>query len=401
MPLYIRTRDNVVLRFEGIQDVKQWLSEGKVTMQAVFMTEDKVWKPIAELLKEDTGAAQPKPASTQPSEPVKQPASMGMEPDNDAGEPAWAPKARVILPVSDWDNDLDDDLDDDFDIDEGRSKKGILIVSFLIALAGVAIAGYILFGDRLFHKKSLNPSVPSATVAAKKALPAPPSVKRVVVTKPIKPAAPKAVAVAEAKPDTVVHSALNTQKDAVIRHQIASAQGTAGVKKKPAGIKKESASPKKPPEKRIISASKRKKAPKHARVVAKAPKKRASHIPGRRNQNTYDSHMTMGNRLLIQGDVKKAEGHFHYVLSVRPRSVEAMTKLGKCKMLLGNLNKAAEYFQSALSINNEYSPAMIGLARLYKKQGNHSQAAAYYSKYLELHPYGLNVREAKAFLGVK
>jgi len=51
-------------------------------------------------LKEDTGAAQPKPASTQPSEPVKQPASMGMEPDNDAGEPAWAPKARVILPVS-------------------------------------------------------------------------------------------------------------------------------------------------------------------------------------------------------------------------------------------------------------------------------------------------------------
>ena len=78
-----------------------------------------------------------------------------------------------------------------------------------------------------------------------------------------------------------------------------------------------------------------------------------------------------------------------------------MTKLGKCKMRMGNLNKATEYFQSALSINKEYSPAMIGLARLYKKQGNRSRAAAYYSKYLDLHPYGLNVREAKAFLGIK
>lgn len=380
MPLYIRTRDNVVLRFENIQDVNQWVSDGKVTMQAVFLTDDKVWKPIAELLKKAPDRIEKK------IESPPAPRSVGMESEMD-GEPAWVPKAKVILPVSDWDNDLDDD-DDDFDFEEGGSKKGIFIVSLLIVLAGVGIAGYILFGNKLFPQKNPKTAEPGHPVIAKEAEPVPQPEKRLVQPEPTKPAP---VAGVVAKPDASVHAIQQAGKDANIHQQVAANQTKppAKIENKPIEHKKTASPVPKTEKRRLIT---------KARSPAKRPRRR---LPSIREQKTSDQHMTLGNRLLIQGKVKRAEAHFQYVLSIRPRSVEALTQVGKCEMRLGHLKKAIRYFNNALSINREYSPAMIGLARLYKKQGNRSKAAAYYSKYVELHPYGLNVDEAKAFLGVK
>ena len=397
MPLYIRTRDNVVLRFENIQNVHQWVNDGKITMQAVFLTDDKVWKPIAELLKKKPSPinadreAEPRSMEAEPRSMEAGPRSISMQSNVD-GEPAWTSKAKVPLPVSEFDKDFDDDFDDDLDFQEGGSKKGLFIAGFIFLLAGVAIVGYILFGDKLLNKKKkTKTAVPGQSVIAKKTKPVKPMSKKRII--PAEPAKTVPIAVVT-KTDAVVHSVKSPSKDKIDQTTKAVAvKATA-----PTETGKKQVQPKKTS--RLVPKSGKK--PKKSVLRAKSNKKRPRmHIPNRKNQNTYDNHMTLGNRLLIAGKAKSAEGHFQYALSSNPHSVEALTKIGDCEVLLGNLKKASEYFHNALSLNKEYSPAMLALARLYKKQGNRPQAAAYYSRYVEMHPYGLHVREAKVFLGIK
>ncbi len=376
MPLYVRTKDNVVLRFEDMGDLQRWASEGKVTRQAAYLADGNVWKPIEGLLNFDNLPKRPQTRQYAPK-PEPQPVA----PKQDTGEPAWAPKAKVILPVSDWEDELDFD-------GVGTSHKGLFIVVLLLVLVGAGVAGYMLFGKKILNKYLKN----KEKTATHFKVPPTPVHKRIVAKnnhpKPAPPAVPAPKPVTPTTPPPAQPARQPVAHQAQVVHTPTppppAAHAAAPASPKPV---KTAAQPPKPPAK---------KRPVRTRTAGQHREQR--HAPVARGTGSYDHHMEMGNRLLIQGNIKAAKGHFQYALSLNPRSVEALTKIGECVLKQGNLKKAEEYFLNALSVYQEYSPAMIALARLYKREGKRSQAAAYYSKYINLHPHGLHVQEAKAYL---
>jgi len=113
--------------------------------------------------------------------------------------------------------------------------------------------------------------------------------------------------------------------------------------------------------------------------------------------DTYDAHMEAGNRLASTRP-DAAMAHFRRAAQLRPNRVEPVSRQGDLAIQQGDLAGAERYYREAIRRNAEYGPTMLGMARLKQRRGDRDDARYWYTRYLERFPQGSGASEARAFL---
>ncbi|HOU54786.1 MAG TPA: tetratricopeptide repeat protein [Myxococcota bacterium] len=113
--------------------------------------------------------------------------------------------------------------------------------------------------------------------------------------------------------------------------------------------------------------------------------------------DTYDAHMEAGNRLMTTRP-DAAMAHFRRAAQLRPTRVEPLSRMGDLAMQQQDLEGAERHYREALRRNADYGPTMLGIARLRHRKGNREDARYWFTRYLERFPQGGGAAEARAYL---
>jgi len=120
-------------------------------------------------------------------------------------------------------------------------------------------------------------------------------------------------------------------------------------------------------------------------------------VPSQEDADTYDAHMEAGNRLM-PGRPDAAMAHFRRAAQLRPSRVEPISRMGDLALDQQDLANAERYYREAMRLNAQYGPTILGMARLKQKRGDREDARYWYTRYLERFPQGSGAAEARAFL---
>lgn len=148
---YIKTSDGVLIRFESIETLKKWIEEGKVREKDFFLTDDKQWKPLEEVLiiiKEKSTKQEPPPKKI-----VKQEEPLWTEPTEE--------KTIKITEETLWGKD--EGIEEALEEKEFKKSRLPLIITLIVVFCGIVYGTYYLynfFTSIPFPQKKEIPSAP-------------------------------------------------------------------------------------------------------------------------------------------------------------------------------------------------------------------------------------------------
>lgn len=124
---------------------------------------------------------------------------------------------------------------------------------------------------------------------------------------------------------------------------------------------------------------------------------RAGVPPASEEADTYDAHMEAGNRLMSTRP-DAAMAHFRRAAQLRPNRVEPFSRMGDLALQQQDLAGAERHYREAIRRNADYGPTILGMARLKQRLGDREDARYWYTRYLERFPQGSGASEARTYL---
>lgn len=427
-PIFIRTSEGVLLRFEEASVARRWIESGRIQWSDRFLGTDQAWHPLTDLLDFSqagrAGSATP-PAFPAGGVPVREAArdpagvpppgpedlrrtaewvSPALEPVPRAPEPVASPTERisgapvpsrdanVVQPASKTDSAPASPGDGPTRSQQGEAAAPLAEVVegewwasdpggsrtfpvrrvLLVAVLLVAVAGALVFWWTGRPGQDLGVASPDRSDEVLVGGAGDPGVTDPVLARERASEGPDAQ-VGGQDEGAPAEDPGASPKDAI-------PTGTEAMRR----VAPEPVEPEAGPGTRLASLPE----PREGRRVDPSPPE---------EPDTYDAHMEAGNRLMTTRP-DAAMAHFRRAAQLRPARVEPLSRMGDLAMQQQDLEGAERFYREALRRNADYGPTMLGIARLRHRKGNRDDARYWYTRYLERFPQGSGAAEARTYL---
>lgn len=100
----------------------------------------------------------------------------------------------------------------------------------------------------------------------------------------------------------------------------------------------------------------------------------------------FDAFKTLGNILVMNGDLDTAERFYQKAYTLNPESDVLMVNFGSLAIQKGDLNKAVEFFRRSVQINDSNDKGWVGLALIHREMSDCELSWANVEKALDINP---------------
>jgi hypothetical protein len=397
---YIRTADNVILKFSSIEVIKKWFSEGKLSPQDYYLLEGKHWVNLKDYLgskgksvsttqklpfistverqsieKEsiDASEVQQKSKSPEKESPPWAESEIQAEVRETEKPIPWKESDLKLPPVGrrkEEDNERRNPQwtqETDYEIELiNKSRRPLKIFFLFIGFALLGIAAFFITLKIMEPEPVIETGdFPEADLQEEK------------TDTVIEPAS-----VEKEIPEVSDSDFRETEEDEIKDEKEILSMDTPSVKDEmTADIIRQEVTSKK------ISSEEEK-------IETKKTEKKTAADEGKKEGGSYENIIAEG-REMMNTDPSAAINLFLQASKKKPGMAEPLANIGDCYSRIGDSKQAIVFYNRALVNNKDHLASILGLARAYKKLGLSAQAKAKYQDYLKLSPDGKFAEEAK------